>query len=159
MKYYQGFKKSDYNTIKNVIADSLIITEGNYKMKFSSESYYKHFKWDSVFKPVYKIVDLKEQGNHVGATVSVRSSRFKFLENNPLTCKRKFYFKRGKISKIENLDCLDANWENWQKQRDSLVQWIEINKPELHGFIHDLSEQGAIDYLNAIQSYKKRELE
>ena len=40
-------------------------------MKFSSKSYYEHFKWDSVLKPVYRITELKKQENHVDVTVSV----------------------------------------------------------------------------------------
>ena len=59
MKYYEGFKKSDYQEVKNVLSDSLIITEGDYLMEFTQESYYEHFKWDSVFRPVYKIIELK----------------------------------------------------------------------------------------------------
>ncbi|WP_405199098.1 hypothetical protein [Christiangramia sp. LLG6405-1] len=159
MKYYDGFKKSDYQEVKNVLSDSLIITEGDYVMEFTQESYYEHFKWDSIFRPVYKIVKLKEQGNQVSATVSVKSSRFEYLNNNPLTCNRNFHFKNGKINKIENLDCIDANWDMWQKQRDSLVNWIKFNRPGLDGFINDLSEQGAKDYLEAIELYKKQKSE
>ncbi|APG59828.1 hypothetical protein [Christiangramia salexigens] len=158
MKYYQGLQKSEYPEIEKVLSDSLIISEGDYVMKFTPESYYEHFKWDSVFNPAYKIVGLKEQENFVSATVSVSSSRFDFLENNPLTCKRRFYFKHGKIRRIENLDCVDANWIIWQKQRDSLVAWVKINNPELDGFINDLSEQGAINYMKAIELYKKQKL-
>ncbi len=159
MKYYDGFKKSDYQVVKNVLSESLIITEGDYVMDFTQESYYEHFKWDSVFRPVYKIIELKNQGGQVSATVSVESSRFEFLNNNPLTCKRNFHFKNGKINKIENLDCIDADWEIWQKQRDSLVNWVKLNRPELDGFINDLSEQGAKDYLKAIELYEKQKSE
>lgn len=159
MKYYDGFKSSNYQEVKIVLSDSLIITEGDYVMKFTKETYYEHFKWDSIFRPIYKIVELKDQGDQVSATVSVKSSRYKFLQNNPLTCKHNFHFKNGKINKIENLDCIEANWGIWEKQRDSLVNWVKINRPELDGFINDLSEQGAKDYLEAIESYKEKKFD
>ena len=156
--YYNGFKNSDYSQIKKTLSDSLTIIEGDYIMGFTRESFYKQFKWDSVFKPVYKLVSLENENEQFVATVSVNSLRFEFLKNNPLTCKHKFHFKSGKISKIETLDCMDANWETWQKERDSLVKWTKFNHPELDGFIHDLSMQGAIDYLKAIELYKKSQL-
>ncbi|TAI47609.1 hypothetical protein [Flagellimonas allohymeniacidonis] len=155
-KYYEGFKNSNYGQIKSTISDSLTIKEGYYTMPFTPESYYGHFKWDSVFKPVYKVLLLENQDEEVVATVSVSSSRFEFLKNNPLTCKHRFHFKSGRIHKIENLDCGDANWEIWQKERDSLVEWTKSNHPELDGFINDLSMKGALNYLKAIELYKKR---
>jgi hypothetical protein len=158
-RYFDGFKASNYKTIKGVIADSLIITEGDYIMKFTPESYYKHFKWDSVFKPDYKVLEIKNQDDQIVVTAAVKSLRFKFLKNNPLICKRKFYFEKGKINSIKNLDCIDADWEIWQKERDSLVAWIKLNRPELDGFINDLSEDGAINYLKAIALYRKQVLE
>ncbi|MGS2762753.1 hypothetical protein [Sinomicrobium sp. M5D2P9] len=152
--YYEGFKNSDYTRIKRTISDSLTIIEGD-TMTYTPESYYNHFKWDSVFKPVYTLISLENQDEQVVATLSVNSLRFEFLKNNPLTCKHKFHFESGKITKIENLDC-DANWEIWQKEKDILVNWVKVNHPELDGFIYDLSMKGAIDYLNAIALYEKR---
>ncbi|MCX2679861.1 hypothetical protein OOZ15_07935 [Galbibacter sp. EGI 63066] len=158
IKYYEGFKNSDYNQIKRTISDSLTIIEGDYTMAYTPESFYNQFKWDSVFKPVYKLVSLENENKQVVATVSVNSLRFEFLKNNPLTCKHKFHFKSGKINKIETLDCIDANWEIWQKERDTLVNWVKFNHPELDGFINDLNMKGAIDYLNAIELYKKSQV-
>lgn len=157
MEYYKGFENSDYDHIRDLIADSLVITEGDYTMTFTPESFHEQFKWDSVFKPVYKIVELENQDGQIVSTASVKSLRFEFLKNNPLTCRHKFHFKSGKISKIENLDCSNANWEIWQKERDSLVNWVKLNHPELDGFINDLSMKGAVDYLTAIDFYKKRQ--
>lgn len=156
--YYEGFKNSDYNRIKSTISDSLTIIEGDYILAFTPEDYYDHFKWDSVFRPVYTLIDLKNEQEHVVATVTVHSLRFEFLKNNPLTCRHRFYFESGKISKIETLDCEDVNWELWQKERDALVNWVKLNHPELDGFINDLSMEGAIDYLHAITWYKKRKV-
>ncbi|MGE5943308.1 MAG: hypothetical protein ACM31G_03105 [Flavobacteriales bacterium] len=103
------------------------------------------------------MVSLENENEHLVATVSVNSLRYEFLKNNPLTCKHAFYFKSGKINKIKTLDCIDTDWEIWQKERDSLVNWVKFNHPELDGFIHDLSMQGAIDYLKAIELYEKNQ--
>nr|WP_297787950.1 hypothetical protein [uncultured Allomuricauda sp.] len=155
-KYYEGFKNSDFNKIKEVIADSLTITEGDYVMNFDRESYYEQFKWDSVFRPNYKIVTIKNHKGDFTAMVAVESIRFKFLKNNPLTCEHRFYFSSGKIAKIENLNCKDANWGVWQQERDSLVNWVKQHHPELDGFVNDLSMKGAQNYVRAIDFYKKR---
>lgn len=156
--YYEGFKNSDYNQIKGILSDSFTIIEGDYTMTFTPESFYKQFKWDSVFKPEYTLVALETKDEQVIATVSVNSFRFAFLKNNPLTCRHKFDFKSDKITKIETLDCMDTNWKIWQKERDSLVNWIKLYHPEKDGFIHDLSMKGAIDYLYAIELYKKSQV-
>lgn len=71
--YYSGFKKSNYSQIREVIADSLTLTEGEYTMTFTPESFYEQFKWDSVFKPVYELVELENQDEQIVATVSVKS--------------------------------------------------------------------------------------
>jgi len=153
-KYYEGFKSSDFNQIKGVIADSLTITEGDYVMEFDQQSYYGQFKWDSIFQPKYNVISIENHNDQFIATVSVESLRFKFLQNNPLTCEHRFQFASGKIIQIENLECKDANWEVWQQERDSLVNWVKDNHPELDGFVHDLSMKGAKKYLKAIELYQ-----
>lgn len=155
MAFYKGFMSSDYHQIRNLISDSLTMTEGDYIMNFTPESFHEHFKWDSIFKPTYRLVGLENQDKKIVATVAVTSLRLEFLKNNPLTCRQQFSFEKGKITKIENLDCTDANWKLWQAKRDSLVNWVKVNHPELDGFINDLSMQGAIDYVNAIALYRK----
>lgn len=52
------------------------------------------------------------------------------------------------------MECVDADWNIWQMERDSLVKWVSINHPELDGFIHDLTMNGAINYLKAIELYE-----
>lgn len=151
--YYNAFNASDFNSIKTYINDSITITEGDYVMSFNQSSFYEQFKWDSVFKPSYKIVELKETNNQIDVTVAVNSLRFEFLKNNPLTCRHKISFDLNKISKIEALECLEADWNVWQRERDTLIAWTNKNHPELDGFIHDLTMNGAIQYLKAIELY------
>jgi len=109
-QYYKAFDASDYVQIKTLIADSITIIEGDYTMPFSQETYYKQFKWDSVFQPTYRIKELYESKDTIIATVEVHSLRFEFLKNNPLTCTHKIYFESEKLSKFENIECLDADW-------------------------------------------------
>tara|TARA_R110002012_G_scaffold318227_1_gene536113 strand:+ start:53601 stop:54257 length:657 start_codon:yes stop_codon:yes gene_type:complete len=157
-KYFDGFKNSDYSQIKRTLADSLMTTEGDHTMVFSRESYYEKFKWDSVFKPTYSLVKIENQGEQSIATVSLSSIKLEFLKNSPMTCRYEFHFKSGKITKIKNLACSDADWEVWEKQVDSLVYWVKLNHPELDGFIYDLSMKGALDYLRAIKLYTSRQI-
>lgn len=155
-KYYKGFQNGDFNQIREVLSDSLTFTEGDYVMNFTPESYHEQFQWDSVFQPNYKLVSIENSNGQFEAKVAVESLRFEFLKNNPLTCEHRFHFDAGKIKKIENLDCEDANWQIWVQERDSLVNWIKNNHPELDGFINDLSMSGAQNYLSAIALYEKR---
>ncbi len=154
--YYDAWNASDYNQIKALIADSLTTSEGEYLTTFSHASFHEHFKWDSVFQTRYELVKVDTTNNQVMATVSSTSLRFAFLKNNPLTCSSRISFKGGKISRIEYLDCENADWTVWTKEVDTLVAWIKKNHPELDGFIHDLTMQGAINYLKAIEFYEQQ---
>lgn len=154
--YYNGFKESNYEQIIKTLSDSLAIHAGDYVMKYTPESFYEHFKWDSVFKPTYELVKLENQDEEVVAIIATRSLRLEFLKNNPMSCSSKFYFKSGKIYKIEELGCSGVDWQVWQRERDSLVNWIRLNHPKLDGFVNDLSMKGAQNYLKAIEMYKAR---
>ncbi len=158
-KYYEAFNSSEFEEITPLIADSIIIAEGEYVTSYSHDSFHEQFKWDSIFQPTYKIVELINQNNQVIATVASASKRYDFLKNNPLTCKYKISFRSSKIAKIEVLECLDANWAVWRTQRDSLVSWAKNNHSELDGFINDLTINGAINYLKAIELYENRSAE
>lgn len=155
-KYYDAFDASDFERLRTLLDDSLTIIEGQYATTYSHSSFYEQFKWDSIFQPTYKVVEITEENNQVIATVASSSLRYEFLKNNPLTGRYRLSFNSGKISKVEILDYIDANWEIWQMERDSLVNWVSINHPELDGFIHDLSMNGAINYLKAIELYEDR---
>lgn len=156
-EYYGAFNSSDFNRLNAIIADSITIVEGEYVMLYTKDSFYEQFKWDSIFQPTYRIVEIEEVNSHIIATVASSSKRYKFLKNDPLTCRFRISLNSNKITKLESLDCLSADWNTWQSERDSLVDWTRKNHPELDGFIHDQSMDGAIDYLNAIELYEKRE--
>ncbi len=154
--YYTAFDTSNFDEIKSVIDESFIMVDGEYETTYSQDSFYEQFKWDSVFQPTYKIIEMAEQDNQVIATVASSSLRYAFLENDPLICRFKVSFNSDKISKIEATSYVDTDWKIWQTKVDSLVSWVSTNHPELDGFIHDLSMQGAMDYLEAIDLYESR---
>lgn len=155
-EYYSAFNSSDFDRITTVISDSITIEEGEYVTPYSNQSFYEQFKWDSIFQPTYEIVELEDQNDQVIVTVASSSKRYEFLQNDPLTCRFIISFQSNKITKLESLECLDANWIAWQTERDSLVNWTSRHYPELDGFIHDLTMNGAINYLKAIELYENR---
>lgn len=155
-EYYKAFNSSDFNRITTLIANSFTIVEGEYVMPYSHESFYEQFKWDSIFQSTYEIVELENQNDQIIATVASSSKRYEFLKNDPLTCRFLISFKANKITRLETLECLNADWNVWQTERDSLVNWTKRNYPELEGFIHDLTMKGATNYLKAIELYENR---
>lgn len=155
--YFNARNAVDFIEIRELISDRLTVTEGDYVMPYSQNSFYEVFKWDSVFQTKYNIVELREMHDQIIASIALRSIRNEFLLNNKMTCQFKFSFSSGKISKIESLDCENADWKVWEKRVNSLVAWIELNHPELDGFIHDMTMNGAQNYLKAINQYEKSE--
>jgi len=154
-KYFDARNSVDFNEIKTLISDSIAVTEGDYIMPYTLDSYYEVFKWDSVFQSTYEIVNLKEINQQVIASVALNSIRNEFLQNSQMTCQFKLTVHAGKISKIESLECKDADWGMWQKRVNSLVNYIKTNHPDLDGFIHDMTMDGAKNYIQAIRLYQE----
>ncbi len=155
--YYSGFNNGDYKLIETQLSDSLTITEGDYVMNFTPETFETHFKWDSVFVPQVKIINIEQQENDLLVTISASSKRFEFLRNNPLVTKHLVHFTNGKISRIDNVDFINTDWKLWTKQKEGLTQWIANNHKELDGFMIDQTLQGGLNYLKAINLYTNRE--
>ena len=157
--YYRGLQESDFRLVKSVIADSLTLVEGDYVMQYSRVGFYRHFQWDSVFKPVYKVVSLNDVDGQMVSTISVSSPKFKFLMNDTLVSKHEFTFESGKIRHIENKGFIDADWKLWNQQKDTLVNWVKVNRRKLDGLIQDMTKQGAVNYMTAIEQYQKSKVE
>lgn len=153
-KYYDAKDALIFSEVEKYIHDTITIKEGDYVMPYTRSTFYEVFKWDSIFQPSYEVVEIEEKKNHVFVSVALSSIRNEFLKNKSMTCQYKLSFILGKISKIESLECVGADWNKWQTERDSLVNWISKTHPELDGFIHNMTMQGAQDYLKAIELYK-----
>ncbi len=156
IRYYAARDALNFNETEKLLSDSITITEGDYVMSYNTDNFYEVFKWDSLFQPSYKIVELEENKNHIVVTVFLNSIRLNFLNHGPMTCQYKITFRDEKIAKFESLDCTDVDWNTWQKNRDHLVRWTHDNHPELGGFIHDMTANGARNYLHAIEHYNAK---
>lgn len=155
--FYKAFDSGDFDKIKAVIHDSITIVSGDFVMPFNKTSFKEFYKWDSIFKPSYEILELAEENDHLIATISQKNIRNAFLKNNPLKLNVKISFTSGKITKLEELDYIDVNWKEWNQEKDSLVNWIKLNHPKLDGFVNDMTMTGAKNYLKAIELYEGRE--
>ena len=154
--YYGGLNAADFEQVRKVLADSFTVIEGDFVMPYTRDDRYIAFQWDSVFATTYAIKEIEVTESGARALVSSKSKRYAYLKNNPLTCQMSFSLTEGRIAKLEAGDCASANWEVWASRRDSLVSWVESNHPELTGFIHDLTKEGAENYLRAIELYESR---
>ncbi|WP_299798161.1 nuclear transport factor 2 family protein [uncultured Maribacter sp.] len=154
--YYKAFDSGDFDKIKGIIHDSITIVSGDFVMPFDKDSFNEFYKWDSIFKPSYEILELVEDNDHLIATISQKNIRNEFLKNNPLKLNVKVSFASGKITKLEELDYIEVNWKDWNQEKDSLVNWIKINHPKLDGFVNDMTMTGAKNYLKAIELYEGR---
>lgn len=153
-QYYQARDAGDFKKLMSCVADSITIIEGDYIMPYNHDEFNEVFRWDSIFQPSYEIVSMEESGNQIIASVAISSLRNNFLKNKRMTCKYRLSFISQKINKVQSLDCTEVDWKAWQMQVDSLVDWIDEMHPELNGFIHDMSMNGAINYMKAIDYYQ-----
>lgn len=98
--YFEARNSADFNEVKNLINDRLMVLEGDHTMPYSQESFYEVFKWDSIFQTSYEIIELKEHEEQIIASIALSSIRNTFLKNGSMTCKFKLSFNSGKISKL-----------------------------------------------------------
>ncbi|WP_036151433.1 hypothetical protein [Maribacter forsetii] len=155
--YYKAFDSGDFEKLKTVIHDSITLIPGDFVMPFDKNSFNEFYKWDSIFNPSYEILETEEKNNDVIATITQNNTRNAFLKNNPLKLKVKVSFTSGRISKIEELEYFDVNWDTWSQRRDSLINWIQLNHNELDGFVNDMTLEGAQNYLKSMKLYEAQE--
>jgi len=156
-KYYHAFDSGNFYEIKNVIHNNITIVSGDFKTPYNHDSFYEFYKWDSIFRPSYELLEIEEKNNDIIATITQNNIRNKFLQNNPLKLKVKVSFTSGKISKLEELEYINVNWDTWAQRRDSLVNWIQFNHSKLDGFVNDMTMTGALNYLKAMELYETQE--
>ncbi|MDF1698359.1 MAG: hypothetical protein P1U56_21090 [Saprospiraceae bacterium] len=153
--YYEG---RNHNAIKEVCAlikNKISIDEQGVLHNYTTKEYENHLRWESVFNPVFKMLDIKQEGKVVKATISTRDMRTKFLHKKPIVTKELIHFKDGFISKVEISEYVDVEHQTLKKNQDDFLTWINENHPELAKSMMKKSVKGAEKYLEALQIYKR----
>ena len=155
--YYQVLDQSKISEISNLIGDSLVTKEigYDYEQVFSKKQYIDWLKWDSIFNPTYKILEIEEIDSIVKVKVSKSDQRILFLHKEPTVYYQTLHFEDSIITIIENNNVV-FNDSIWVENRAIFLKWIDQNHPELNGFIFDQTEKGGLNYLKAIEYYKNR---
>lgn len=157
MQYYSGLNASDFSKIATSISDSILYKEMDFTIADNKADFYENFRWDSVFKPHYSIVKIDTVNEHIfKVDVAKICNRIKYLHDTAIVFKQVFELENNYISTITTTDFLVFDVAKWESQRDTLVNWIKVNHPELDGFIYDVTAKGAQNYLKAIDLYKSR---
>lgn len=157
-KYYNALNNSRGSEMKELLSDSLVyyIPDYDYKQTFYREKYLEDWlKWDSVFDPTYKILQIEESNGMVNATISKIDKRIFFLQQKPFITHETLKFKNDKIIAKET-KYINFNENLWEKNKTELLDWIANNYPELNGFINDQTETGGLKYSKAIELYNNR---
>lgn len=158
-QYYIALDHSDGLLMKKLLRDSLhtVETDYNYKQTFSKKEYVeKWLKWDSVFDPTYKVLNIEKENEIVKATISKIDKRISLLHEEPTVWNAVIRFDADKIISIERSNVI-FNDTLWERNRTKLLNWIDKNHAELNGFIYDQTETGGAKYLKAIELYKNKE--
>tara|TARA_R110002167_G_C12410901_1_gene627904 strand:- start:185 stop:532 length:348 start_codon:yes stop_codon:yes gene_type:complete len=114
-------------------------------------------KWDSIFDPTYKILQIEQEDEIVKAKISKIDKRISFLHQEPIVTNQIIRFDNDKIIGLETTVYVIFNDSIFVKNRDRLVNWIEENHPELNGFLYDQTKTGGLKYLKAIELYKNNQ--
>ncbi|MEO1051769.1 MAG: hypothetical protein AAFX87_14160 [Bacteroidota bacterium] len=152
--YYSAKGESDFQKLSPMYLDSIRVSEGEYDMVYSVEDFHKWVAWDSVFKPSYKILEIKSQDSIVEINVAKDCIRTRFLNEEPTVSKEILTFSGDKIVNLEIAEYISFNEEKWVTNREKLVSWVAENHPKLNGFIYDQTKTGGLNYLKAMELYQ-----
>ena len=155
-KYYKILDESNVSGIEILLKDSLLTkeTEYDYEQTFSKKEYIEWLKWDSVFDPTYKILEIEKENGIVKAKISKTGKRISFLHKEPIVTNQVISFDNDKITSIETTKYVIFNDSTFIKSRDELVNWIDKNHPELSGFLFPQTKSVGMKYLKAIELYE-----
>lgn len=153
--YFAELNRSNIAEASKFVSPDILGSELEFIQVSNKEDWFRQFRWDSVFNPKYKILEISESEEKVEATISKKCRRIQYLHDGPIVVKVSFEFRNNLISKDHTFEFLKFDFEKWQSRRDSLVSWIDDNHPELSGFIYDQTVKGGQDYLFAIELYQK----
>lgn len=157
-QYFEALDESNSSKMKILLADSLItlIPKYEYEVRYSKNDYVgKWLKWDSVFEPTYKVLEINLENGIIKAKVSKVDKRILFFMQKPFLTNEILRFKNNKIITIET-EYLNFDEETWGKNRNKLLSWNSKNHPELNGFINDQTEAGGKKFLKALELYKNK---
>ena len=155
-QYYEILDKSNASGIEALLTDSLLTseTEYDYVQSFSQKEYIEWLKWDAVFEPTYKILEIGQENRTIRARISKTDKRITFLHEEPIVTDQVLRFEKDKITSIETTKYVIFNDSLFVANREKFLNWIDENHPELGGFIYDQTEAGGIKYLKAIELYE-----
>lgn len=154
--YINALNVSDYKQVVGLFRDSIRLKEMDYVSTFSKEAYHSLFQWDSTFGPKYQILDIRSDGDDVRMKVSKQCDRILFLNQEPIITQEMVKFDGDAIQSIDIVEYVVFNDSLWSAKREDLVSWIEGHHPDLNGFIHDQTKQGAMNYQKAMAFYRNR---
>ena len=151
--YYKALDQSDFKNLPSLLADSIVSKEIVYETVYSKKGYMELQRWDSVFGPTYKILDIEEINGKVKAKISKSCPRILFLNGEPIITQETITFNKGKIDNVTIHDYLVFNAKRWDSVRTNLVNFVDQNHKELDGFLYDQTVEGATKYTKAIDLY------
>ena len=158
-QYIKALDESDTEVMRTLLTDSLqtVETDYDYEQTFSKREYIEDWmKWDSVFEPTYRIIEIEQEDDAVKVRVSKEDKRIRLLHEGPTVWDAVIRFEANKIVRIENSNVV-FNDKIWEQNRTKLLSWIDENHPELNGFLNGQNESAAIQYLKAIELYSDKE--
>ncbi len=153
--YFKALNAQDFRLISPLISDSLKTTEMGYILTHKKAGFYGQFQWDSVFQAKYQVREINFHSDSVELVVSKICRRISFLQDTALVYRVLFVFDGNQIAEISTTGYISMDFGLWQARRDSLVAWIDQAHPELNGFVYDLSPEGGVKYLKAIEIWRK----
>ncbi len=153
-QFYHAMSASDLEALASLYKDSVRVGEGPYLNVIAFPDYQDWLQWDSVFHPQYDILELEESDSIVWVKIAKTCERILFLNGKPLITREALTFQEGKVHSLVIQEYIDYDQEAWVARREKLVAWVAKNHPELDGFIHDQTRQGALNYLKAIELYQ-----
>ena len=156
-QYYQALDESNSVKMKNLISDSILIKEldYDYEQTFLKSDYINDWmRWDSIFKPSYDLLSIKEENDFVKVKMAKTDKRIHFLHEKPIVWTAKIQFDEGKIISIERRNAI-FDEDTWETNLNKLIAWINIHHPELNDFLSGQTKTTGLKYLKAIELYNE----
>ncbi|WP_062062814.1 hypothetical protein [Aquimarina longa] len=156
--YFVALNESNTAKMEDLLADSLITTIPKYKyeVRYSKNDYLRNWlKWDSLFEPTYKVLEINMENGTVIAKVSKSDKRIIFFMGKPFVTNEILRFQDDKIIELET-EYINFDEETWGKNRTELLNWTKENHPELNLDlnINMQTESGGKKFLKAIELYE-----